>query len=293
MAGVEKKMIIVYNNHHWDHSFNCFLHITQFVSSSFDERNSRAHKMAILEMLKKIGRINFIKFLQIMYSEYNINFDYTFNEMKLIYNYEKYIKRKRIINIFVRWNNNSNSIYLPNLAIKTITDYLKPKNNNTGNKSWISKKIAYKEYCGEMMEDEDHLSYKNMRIYNFIIRQSKEGEDYITTKKRLSTPEWWNSKTVKKLKSYISYLRRYRTGGYSSELNLSGRKSELIAKISKYIGCNINYNEEKTLSDENFSGLCSREVYLNVKELRSKKARGMHLCKNERAYLNRWGDLFS
>jgi len=66
-----------------------------------------------------------------------------------------------------------------------------------------------------------------------------------------------------------------------------------IAKISKYIGCDINYNEEKTLSDENFSGLCSREVYLNVKELRSKKARGMHLCKNERAYLNRWGDLFS
>ena len=142
------------------------------------------------------------------------------------------------------------------------------------------------------MEHEDYLSAKNNRIYSFIIKQSEEGEDYITTKKRLSTPGWWNSKTVKKLKSYIRYLQTW-SKGPSSELNLSGRKSELIAKISKYIGCDINYNEEKTLSDENFSGLCSREVYLNVKELRSKKARGMHLCKNERAYLNRWGDLFS
>ena len=127
MAGVEEKMNIVYNHHHFDHMNDHIIIDPHWVRTSFDERNSRAHKMAILEMLKKIGRINFIKFLQIMYSEYNINFDYTFNELKIIYNFEKYIKISTYpINIFIHWNNNSNSIYLPNLAIKTITDYLKP-----------------------------------------------------------------------------------------------------------------------------------------------------------------------
>lgn len=130
------------------------------------------------EIFKKIGCINFQKFLQLMYSNYTATFDYTLDELKQIEGYESWIKYNPSFYTFILCTNNK----IPNDIIKNILPYLKFGSKNPKNKTWIEQNKVYDLYYNDM------LKYKKQLDKEEIIAKRKKKKK-LRVRSLVSIPE--------------------------------------------------------------------------------------------------------
>ena len=101
------------------------------------------------DYFKKIGNINFEKFLQIMYSNYKVyvGWEYELDELKEMFSYEKWNKFKPSFYTFILCSNNK----LPEDITKYISSYLKIGNKNPKNKILTNENEVYDLYYSDML----------------------------------------------------------------------------------------------------------------------------------------------
>jgi hypothetical protein len=101
------------------------------------------------DYFKKIGNINFEKFLQIIYSDYRIcvGWQYSFDELNDMFSYEKWNKIKPSIYTFILCTSNN----LPNDIIRHVSSYLKIGNKNPKNKILTNENEVYDLYYSDML----------------------------------------------------------------------------------------------------------------------------------------------
>jgi len=240
------------------------------------------------ELMKKIGRINFTKFLQIMYSYNNINIAYSFGELKSILLYEKWnIIQKKSVYTLMLINKKKTNNYLPNEIMRLIVSYIKVDDNT--DKVWINKNEAYQKYNNDIMKYEDLYSVKINMTRNIIEKYSEPNKDSISNKVYLSNPEYWNKKKVPEIRDIMKKFKSIPLQdciamGYPLYCCYDTKKY-MINKLTKYIKKTISpqefklyyekenikfYNYHKEEANKNLTTIFSTTYWSSkpVKELR-------------------------
>ena len=137
-----------------------------------NDKSIRINNAAVsVNWYKKIGRENYTKFLQLMYSSYFDNDGYLTNrfsikELQKIYMYEKWNKMKPSLYTLMQCNKNpKNKNYLPNEIIVNIGSYLKMGNKNPRNKIWEDEEDKmYDAFFKDMLDYKDLINSKEKRL---------------------------------------------------------------------------------------------------------------------------------
>ena len=127
----------------------------------------------------------------VLWSGERIISDYTYDELKQIYLYEKWNKLKPSMYEFILCNNKKNNTYLPDDIIKNITHYLKIGIENPKNKVWLCDN--YENLCFiDMQQCYSLINKSKLKLENLEskIQKSQQNsprvpEDYTDVKGRL------------------------------------------------------------------------------------------------------------
>ena len=208
-------------------------------------------------LLKKIAKLNFTTFLQIMYQDrchidYNIyqeagydylafasggfKFHYNFKELKQIYTNQLIAQELKLIE--------KRNTKCPIEIFDHIRSYL--GDGGIENKPLLDKDTANMVYNRDMMAAEDLISRKEQTLYNIVQKNGVAGKTYEENKVILSNPKNFNEKKVK-----VAELKYY-----LKELNLSytaKNKKEYIKRLSDFINFITNPTQIKPIATHNLA----------------------------------------
>ena len=209
--------------------------------------SSNADLMAKFELLRKIGRINFTKFLQVIYSSKKFVKEYSFGDLRNILLYEKWILQKKTAYIVLQKSKTKTNNYLPTEIIEQIVGYLEFDDLNY--KVWINKTEAYQGYENAKMIYEHYNSMTLNFMRKIVEKYGDPNKDSITNKIILSNPEYWKKVRAPEIKDMLRYFMG--VGVFGKEMGIPyyycrDKKGKMIEKLTKYIKKNISPQEFKS-----------------------------------------------